>query len=264
MGMVRTVTFLILLGVAFVLSPFASARAGEVGVVLLHGKWGHSSPKSPIGKLAAKLESAGFLVETPDMPWSRTRYYAKNYEDSLAEIDAAVQNLKGRGAGTIVVGGHSMGANAALGYGARREGLAGIIAMAPGHIPEIPAVQDHLGHDYQRARAMVEGGQGGSKAGFADRNQGKMKTVTVEAGIYLSWFDPDGPAVMPKNTANLKPGTALLWVVGEQDRMYERGPSYAFDKAPANDKNTYHVVPGGHRVTPIKGAKKIITWLKGL
>ena len=256
--------FLRTLAFALIVFGTVPALAGDVGVVLLHGKWGTAKPKSPIGKLASKLKGAGFMVETPDMPWSRSRYYARGYEESMEEIDAAVQSLKGRGATRIVVGGQSMGGNTALGYGARRQGLAGIMVLAPGHIPENGAFQDYVHHDYKRAQQMVDAGRGGEKADFADRNQGKVKTISAEARIYLSWFNKAGPAVMPLNAADLKHGTPLLWMVGEQDRMLERGKDYAFKKAPSHPKSAYKVVPGGHKATPIKGAKKIIKWLKGL
>ena len=44
----------------------------------------------------------------------------------------------------------------------------------------------------------------------------------------------------------------------------ERGKEYAFAKAPAHDKSAYDVIGGGHKATPTKGKKEIITWLKGL
>lgn len=94
-------------------------------------------PKSPIGKLASALKGAGFLVVAPDMPWSRSRGFDKTYEETMAEIDDAVERLKEAGATKIVVGGHSIGANAALGYGARREGLAGVTVIAPDHVVEL-------------------------------------------------------------------------------------------------------------------------------
>jgi esterase/lipase len=197
--------------------------AVKIGVVLMHGKTGTAKPKSFIGPLIAKLKEAGILVEAPDMSWSRSRYLAKFYEESMAEIDAAVGRLKKRGATKIVVGGHSMGANAALGYGARREGLAGIIAIAPGHVPDLKVFQKTIKYEYRRTKAMVDKGEGDKVARFADNNQGKKRMVRMKARIYLSWFDPNGPAVIPKNAANLKPGTALLWVVGKRDQMARHG-----------------------------------------
>lgn len=250
---------------ALVLSLTATPlHAGSIGVVLMHGKSGTSKPASPIGALAEFLSGKGILVATPDMPWSRSRMLEKSYQDSMAEIDDAVAQLKAQGATTIVVGGHSMGANAALGYGASRDGIAGIMAIAPGHIPESDRYQSGIGNDWQRAKKMVDAGKGGETSQFNDSNQGQKSQITTTAAIYLSWFDPNGDAVMPKNAAALKPKTALLWIVGEQDRMADEGKGYAFDKARSNPKNAYVVVKGGHGATPKTGKKEILDWLKSL
>lgn len=239
------------------------ARAADkIGVVLMHGKDG--SAGGPIGPLIRKLKAAGVVVVAPDMPWSRRRFLAKDYDGSMKEIDAAVARLKHSGATMIVVAGMSMGANAALGYGARRSGLAGIAAIAPGHVPELEGFQRRLHHDYRRAKAMVDAGKGDAFGSFLDVNQKKTLHVRVKARIYLSWFDPNGPAVMPKNAAHLKPGTPLLWVVGRKDRMYTRGKAYAFARAPANPKSAYIVVRGGHMKTPTFAADQIVHWIKRL
>ncbi len=86
----------------------------------------------------------------------------------------------------------------------------------------------------------------------------------MRAEVYLSWFDPNGPANMPVNTANLKPGTPLLWIIGKKDLMFDKGENYAFSMAPSNPKNAYIVVKGGHKDTPQKGKAEIINWLNSL
>ena len=86
----------------------------------------------------------------------------------------------------------------------------------------------------------------------------------MKAEVYLSWFDPNGPAVIPVNTANLKPGVPLLWIIGEKDRMYSKGEAYAFNKAPSNIKNAYIVVKGYHKDTPQRGKAEILNWLNNL
>ena len=111
---------------------------------------------------------------------------------------------------------------------------------------------------------MVAAGKGGDEGEFKDSNQGRSSTLSTTAEIYLSWFDAEGPAVMPINAGNLKAGTPLMWIISENDGMAERGEDYAFAKGPAHDKNAYVVIGGGHKATPTKGAKKIIRWLKGL
>lgn len=251
---------------AVVLAAPAAHAADKVGVVLLHGKNTTSDRSSPISPLIASLKGSGFLVVAPDMPWSRYRGLDKDYEQAMAEIDAAVSGLKSEGATKIVVGGHSMGANAALGYGARRDGLAGIVAIAPGHVPDAPGFQQLIGEDYRQAREMVAAGKGDEVGRFRDVNQGRGFPIWVKAAVYLSWFDPEGPAAMPNNAAALKPGTALYWIIGENDPMLRRvdGQAYAFDKAPKHPKSAYVVIDSGHRDAPAIGAERIVAWLNTL
>jgi pimeloyl-ACP methyl ester carboxylesterase len=177
-----------------------------------------------------------------------------------------VEKLKSRGAKNIIVGGQSLGANAALGYGARRGRLAGILAIAPGHTPDIRGFQRRMDHDYKRAAELVANGKGDTFDDFKDFNQGRASDIRAKAAHYLSWYDPEGPAIMPKNAAGLKPGTALMWIIGKKDVMlkFGRDSSYAFDRAPSHPKSVYVEVRGGHRVTPQKGENRIIAWLKGL
>jgi pimeloyl-ACP methyl ester carboxylesterase len=81
-------------------------------------------------------QGAGYLVDTPEMCWSRRRIYDRPFLDCLTEIDSAIGRLKGHGTGRIVVAGMRQGGDAALAYGARRANLAGIIALAPAAAPE--------------------------------------------------------------------------------------------------------------------------------
>ena len=241
-----------------------ASAADKIGVVLMHGKTGTAKPRSPVGPLIATLQGAGILVDAPDMPWSRNRFLDKDYSGAMAEIDAAVARLKKRGATKIVVAGQSMGANAALGYGAQRDGLSGIMAIAPGHVPDLPGFQNAVQHDYRRAQAMVDKGEGETIAAFGDNNQGRKSQARVKAGVYLSWYAPDGPAAMPVNAGKLKAGTPLLWVIGRDDPGFSRGKAYAFDRAPANPRSLYLEVDGGHRDTAKVAVKQILQWLRSL
>lgn len=234
----------------------------QTGVILLHGKWGTTKSGSPIGKLANALNGKGFVVVTPEMSWSRNRYYDSTYEESMSEINTHVQSLKARGVDKIVVGGHSMGANAAIGYGSQYGDIDGVLAIAPGHVPDVEFFQNKINNDWERAKKIISQGTGDKKGKFKDLNQGKKKNIQTTAKIYLSWFDPNGPAVIPNNVNSLK--SPLLWVIGEKDIMNKRGEKYAFSKAPYFSKNQYSIVKGGHGATPVKGKKVIIQWLKDL
>jgi predicted alpha/beta-hydrolase family hydrolase len=254
----RRVAFFILLAI-FTLTAVCEAGS-KIGVVLMHGKNG--TPATPsLMRLASRLDFEGFIVITPDMPYSRGRQYDMGYEETMAEIDGAVAELKRRGANKILIAGHSLGANVALYYGTIKA-VDGVLAIAPGHVPETPQFQHRIGDSVQQAKALLKEGKGDERARFQDTNQGINSTIMVTPKIYLSWFDPDGHAVMPKNTAALKRGTALLWVIGTQDRLYNRGSAYAFDRAPANVNNKYLVVNSDHMDTPKDAAEEIVKWLR--
>lgn len=256
----RSLWTILWMGLALLVGGAAQA-ADTVGVVLMHGKWG--GPQRNIVGLAQALEREGMVVSTPEMPWSGSREYDADQATALKEIDAAVARLKEKGATKIVVGGHSFGANTALAYGANREGLAGILALAPGHAPESPGFYRVTGEGVAKAREMVAAGKGDEKDTFPDSNQGKSRMVRMAAKVYLSYFDPNGGAVMPRNAANLK-DVPLMWVVGTEDGMFKAGEGYAFAKAPANPMNRYVVVNAGHADTPDTAIRQVIDWIKAL
>ena len=66
------ISFLLLLASA---NSFAQTESKNVGIVLLHGKWGN--PTGNIKPLADALRSNGYRVATPLMPWSVKRGYDK-------------------------------------------------------------------------------------------------------------------------------------------------------------------------------------------
>ena len=169
----------------------APACAQTIGIVLMHGKTG--SPNTVIDQLATALQSAGYLVDTPEMCWSRRRIYDRPFLDCLTEIDSAIGRLKGRGAGTIVVAGMSQGGDAALAYGARRANLAGIIALAPAAAPERQVGLPDIAQSVHQARALLASGRGNETTSFVDRNAGGAFSVRTTATIYLSYLDPRPP-----------------------------------------------------------------------
>ena len=236
----------------------APAAGDDLGVVLLHGKGG--SPSGYVRELASALQSKGHLVSTPTMPWAQDRIYDASFDEAMQQIDREIDSLRQQGAKFIVVAGHSLGANAALGYASTRDGAGGIIALAPAHTPELPGFIKRVGHDVSRARALVAAGKGKEKHSFSDVNQGQMLEVAATAEVYLSWFDPDGSAVMPRSAAAFKVATPLLLVVGNGDR----GKDYIFDKAPAHPRSRFVSVPAGHFAVPSAAIEEVITWLDSL
>jgi pimeloyl-ACP methyl ester carboxylesterase len=239
------------------------AHAGNLqgtGVVFLHGKsvWAGAFD----GGIPAALEAEGAVAVSPEMPWSLWRIYGATYEEALQEIDTAVAGLKARGAIRIVIIGHSLGANAAIGYAARRHGVAAVVALSPGHLPETAEMRTRTAQAIAQARALLAAGEK-SRRIWPDRIQGIPTFATASPAVYLSMFDPDGPAVIPKNAAALH-GVPLLWVVGDSDPIFARGRDYAFSRAPKNPKSRYIEVSAGHLTAPLTARAQVIEWVKSL
>ncbi len=237
------------------IDPLPSDR---IGMVLMHGKGG--TPKY-VSSLGSALRGAGVLVETPSMPWSRHRIYDKGYEESMAEIDTYVAQLKAAGARRIFVAGHSIGANAALGYGARREGLSGIILLAYGHVPGIPGFARKLFESTHRARTMIAAGKGEETSVFKDFGGGN-DTATASANDLFSWFDPRGPATISNNARKVKPNTPVLCIDGSND-PFKRCTRIMYS-LPANPMNRGVTVNAGHLATPSASVQEVADWIRAL
>jgi pimeloyl-ACP methyl ester carboxylesterase len=241
-------------------TPVHAAGLQGLGVVFLHGKgvWAGAFD----GGIPAALEADGAVAAAPNMPWSISRMYGATYEEAMREIDAAVAGLKAKGATRIVIIGHSLGANAAIGYAARRHGVAAVVALSPGHLPETTEMRTRTADAIMQARALVAAGEK-SRRIWPDRIQGVSTLAMASPAVYLSMFDPDGPAVIPKNAAALH-GVPLLWVVGRSDPIFVRGRGYAFSRAPGNPKSRYIEVSAGHLAAPSVARSQVVEWLKSL
>jgi esterase/lipase len=238
----------------------APVSAQTIGVVLMHGNT--DSPSGNIALLAEAMEGAGYMVERPEMCWSHRRMRDRPFLECLSELDVPIARLIGRGARTIIVAGMSQGGAGALAFGARRSGLAGIIALAPNGAPErLVRLFPQVAESVAQARAMVAAGHSDERASFTDLNIRGQFSINTTAAIYLSFFDPTGPANMLDNISRLR--EPLLWVAGTADRT-QPGPDYAFSQAPANPLNRYVTVSADHLGTPTAACEAVLTWLKEL
>jgi pimeloyl-ACP methyl ester carboxylesterase len=242
-----------------VLSPDAKSDESDVGIVLMHGKWA-GPPAPPIKVLATALRAKDFKVITPVMPWGKKRMYDADYPTALSEIEASVEILRKKGAKRIIVAGHSFGANASIAYAASGREVDGVIAIGPGHCPDLQKFDASVA----KARKMIAKGKAEETASFDDNNQGQNRTISTTAKIYLSFFDPDGLGVMPKSAAAIPKPVPFLWVIGTHDHLYRHGENYVFNKVPKHPRNSYLVVNADHNGTPVVAASKIVEWIMSL
>lgn len=252
---------LVFVMIAFLVPANAARAQGaadqKIGIVLMHGKWG--GPKG-LGKITNFLRSEGVLVDAPTMPWSRKRAYAKTYDASMEEIDAAVKRLRSKGANRVFIGGHSMGANAVLGYGARRTEPAGIVLLAPGHTPSMRGFTRRVQKSLKKARGLASRGKGKQRTKFGDINQGKTKQVSTTAEIYLSWFDPVGPAVVPTNARNIPKGLPVFCADGSREKF--KRCSLVQSSLKASEKHLFERVDADHRGVPHAAGTSLLKWLR--
>ena len=241
----------------------AAAAEPKIGVVVLHGKW--ATPQSAVKFFAAHIESAGFITERPEMPWSKDRLYDTGVVGMVADIDTAAKSLKAKGAEKICVAGHSLGAAGAIKYA----GLVKVdclIVMAPGHNPESQWTRDLTASDLAKAKAMVAKGAAEEKAEFEDFNSGnRRKNISMRANIYIKYFDGDGPFNMANNAAKIIPGTPVLWLVGVQEGKTPRqNGDAAYARIPEGTPKKLIEVPGGHVETPKESGQIAVEWMQGV
>ncbi len=244
----------------------AKDQLADFGLVLLHGKGG--GPGGVIASLAQHLRAQGARVDMPRMEWAgergRPAGYFVPYEQALRPIGAALARLRAQGARKIVLAGQSLGANAAMAYVARNgaSGLAGLVALAPGHTPERFRRPEIL-RALEEARALKTSGQGQTRRAFPDANDGRTFDVEASAEAWLSYFEPDGPAYIPRNAARL-PSIPFLWVIGRRDNLHAAGRGYAFDRAPRHARSLYLEIDADHMSTPDRARADVAAWLRTL
>ncbi len=252
-------TLLLLFGLV---APLAAAD--KIGLVLMHGKLSH--PSKPFNTLVPQLETDGILVDTPEMPWSASRGYDKGYEQAMEEIAASVKRLRDRGATKVVVGGHSMGAAAALIYGARHP-VDGLLLLAPGHHPQSNSLQERFGASVARARELAAAGKGNDKEGFDDFDASKKPpafTVTTTPHIYLSYFDPAGIANTLTAAGKITATVPVLWVDGANENPGLKGYGQKIYGAIGSSATKHVEVTAGHITVPRESGAEVSAWLHSL
>jgi len=239
-----------------------SALAQDIGVVMLHGKWGR--PSSMTQSVVHAIEWEDWPVVQPTMPWAESRLYDAAYPEALQQIAETVKELRAKGVKRVVVAGHSFGANAALAYASQGGDADAVIVMAPGHNPRQSYESGATRAAVDQARAWVAAGKGADSLNFVDINQGRRRNLSARADVFLSYFDPEGLGDLPSSTAHIPRPLPLFWVIGTLDPLYPAGQAYAYDKVPPHPLSRYLVVDADHANTPETAKDAIVAWLKTL
>ncbi|NTV71761.1 MAG: alpha/beta hydrolase [Azonexaceae bacterium] len=239
------------------------AEAVPIGIVIMHGKW--DKPTGHVSDFASAMERAGLLVVSSEMTWSGRRSYDAGVAAMENEINAAIGQLRQRGARTIILAGHSFGAAGAVRYASRHK-VDGIVALAPGHYPEGNNFMNLTAASRSKAQALIDAGKPDETAWFDDPNNGgRLKQLKMSAQTYIDFFDPAGPMNFGNNAATVLPGTAVLWVVGQAEETGLRNMGgRVFERLPKSLAARQVEVPGGHLETPSNSASIALEWIRSL
>ena len=255
--MQRAIYGLLMALLPVLLAGSALAASSDIGVILMHGKWG--SPKS-MAPLARDLESRGFLVSNAEMPWSGRRLYDVDYPSALKEIEQQAGQSRAKGARRVIVAGQSMGANAAVAYASSGFELDGLVILSPGHFPE-RGMGNRLRPSIDRARSMVAANRSTESESFDDINQGKQRAIRIAAGTYVSYFDPDGLGAITKNIKKLSKSVPVLLAIGTSDPFYPDSKAM-FDSATPHASSRYLTLESDHFNVSRMVSAEIVRWLE--
>lgn len=261
------------MGVSY--TPFAppirtTASGATTTVIALHGKNGLPDA-AHMQDLATQLNTAGYDVLRPYLPWSNTSTAPNNPVwdadlcTAMSYIDYLITQEKNAGMKVILLG-HSMAGPIVLAYNAlsnstKPEALA---VLAPGHFPGTSSNFDALhAADVARAEDMVSKSNGDVVAIFQTSNQGSMQDIDTTANIYLSYHSP---IQFPDIRASIPLVTVpTLWLAGLSDPLTSSAKSLGIiDVVNSRTNFDYREITGDHISMVSNAPAEIDPWYQSL
>jgi pimeloyl-ACP methyl ester carboxylesterase len=253
------VTLALLPGVAISVPAAAQPAPAQIGIIIMHGKGG--SPARHVAQLASGLETKGYLVANLEMPWSGGRSYDVPVAAAESEVEAALAQLRAKGAAHLFVAGHSQGGLFALYFGDRHP-VDGIIAIAPGGNVASPSYREKLGDAVSRARQLAAAGKADEKTQLLDFEGSKgLYTIWCTPANYLSWFDPDGAMNELKAIKSMDPKVPVLFVAptGDYPPLQASRP-LMFGALPPHPLTRLYQPNSNHLGAPAASIEEVARW----
>jgi len=246
-------------GVAISAPAAAQPAPAQIGIVLMHGKGG--SPTGHVAELASGLEAKGYLVANLEMPWSGARSYDAPVAAAESEVEAALAQLRARGAAHVFVAGHSQGGLFALYFGGRHP-VDGIIAIAPGGNVASPAYREKVGEALSRARQLTAAGKADEKARLLDFEHSRgLYAIWCTPANYLSWFDPGGAMNELEAVKSMDPKVPVLFIAPTGDYPPLRASKQMmFGALPSQPLTKLYEPNSNHFGAPAASIEEIARW----
>jgi pimeloyl-ACP methyl ester carboxylesterase len=232
------------------------------GVVYLHGKRGNPGTDYS-RRFIERMNDAGYKVVAPVMPWSKKLGYKGTRTQGLETINEAADLFNGQ---RVVVIGHSMGAMAVLQYGENgtADNVAGLIAVAPGHDPNVSGkIRRRTEDAAQEACQKMSAGDGKARGNYPERSGKREYTINATAEFFCTYFSvneyPDSREIVKR----IKKPTFI--VAGDGDRLtkvYSMDEMY--ESLPENNANSYKLLSGSHKSVLYNNVDEISSWIDSL
>ena len=169
---------------------------------------------------------------------------------------------------SVVLGGASLGAMAALTYAATHDNLAGVIAIVPASDPLDPAPFPAFAASLKKARDLIKAGKGDAPTALTDIVTGGVDVaLNVSPALFESFHGPDSP--MSTLVKGLEPialpkiKVPVLWVAGTRDPSQGIAPE-AFAKIPVNPLSQLVQIDADHAGAPDAAGPAVTAWLTKL
>ena len=252
-------TLALLPGVAISVPAAAQPAPAQIGIIIMHGKGG--SPAHHVAQLASGLETKGYLVANLEMPWSGGRSYDVPVAAAESEVEAALAQLRAKGAAHLFVAGHSQGGLFALYFGDRHP-VDGIIAIAPGGNVASPSYREKLGDAVSRARQLAAAGKADEKTQLLDFEGSKgVYAIWCTPANYLSWFDPDGAMNELKAIKSMDPKVPVLFVAPTGDYPpLQASRQLMFGALPPHPLTRLYQPNSNHLGAPAASIEEVARW----
>ena len=261
MKIIRLLAWWVVAAIAAAMPVTAAAQADPIGIVIMHGKGG--SPQRLVIDLAKGLEAKGFLVANLEMPWSGKRNYDVTTAKGEEEVEAALADLRAKGAKKVFVCGHSQGGVFAL-HLAGKIAADGFVTIAPGGSVSNRFFADKIADSLARARQIVAAGKGNVPTPLQDfENARDTYDVLAVPAAYVTWFDPEGAMNMDRAVRAIGPRTPLLWVAPTRDYPGLTKVSLPlYNTLPKNPLTRLYQPNADHRGAPTASLDEIARWTR--
>ena len=233
----------------------------DIGVVFMHGRLGSPDYLEPLSRA---LRAEGYLVETPEMPWSRRRAFDATVDETMREIDEAAVRLRARGAKVIIIGGHSLGGAAALRYGASRANVDALILVAAQWNPQWIGWQRIVGPSLVRARKAIDAGQDMDDYQYLT-NEGEPASMRAHARGYLDYHRADSAMGVPASAKASTRPIPVLWLSANGDgRNVREQEANTFESLPRHPASRHDTLISPHISATTPAIGPIGAWIEQL